>query len=83
MKGEETKSMSLRLKFKLATVLFLGVAAFMVTVGQPASASSACPGRHCQADATILGCCNGLTAYGTDSRGPCSVHAIWCLRKGA
>ena len=81
MKSKDARRMSLRLKLKLAAVVLLAAAALLLTPAQPASASSFCPGRHCLSGATILGCCNSITEYGTDSRGPCAIHTFACFRR--
>jgi hypothetical protein len=83
MKSKETKMMSWRLKLKLVAVVFLGAAALLLTTAQPASASTVCQTRRCLSGATILGCCNSMTAYGYDSRGPCSIHVGFaCWKRG-
>ncbi len=80
MKSKEARMMSWRLKLKLAAVVLLGAAALLLAPSQPAAASGFCPSRHCLSGATIAGCCDSLTEYGTDSRGPCSIHSFACLR---
>lgn len=44
-------------------------------LGRPAAASG-CPSRHCQSDATFLGCCSRLGVLGSDRLGACSIRRL-------
>ena len=44
-------------------------------LGQPVAASG-CPNRHCQSDATFLGCCSRSRVLGSDRLGACSIRRL-------
>jgi len=68
--------MSWRLKFKLAAVVLLGVAALLPISAKPVSASSCLELPVCKGMRTNLGCCSTMWNVGSDKTGLCRFHHI-------